>query len=59
MGSNGAYDATEAARRLWRQCRPIDGTRGEAYLHARGLSRCRFPALRFESDPISLDTELA
>ena len=47
MGSNGAYDATEAARRLWRQCRPIGGTRGEAYLHARGLSRCRFPALRF------------
>ena len=46
-GSNGAYDATEAARRLWRQCRPIGGTRAEAYLHARGLSRCRFPALRF------------
>ena len=46
-GSNGAYDATEAARRLWRQCRPIGGTHAEAYLHARGLSRCRFPALRF------------
>ena len=46
-GSNGAYDATEAARRLWRQCRAIDGTHAEAYLRARGLSRCRFPALRF------------
>ena len=25
----------------------IDGTHAEAYLRARGLSRCRFPALRF------------
>ena len=24
-GSSGDYDATEAARRLWRQCRPIAG----------------------------------
>ena len=46
-GSADAYDATEAARRLWRRCRAIDGTHAEAYLHARGLSRCRFPALRF------------
>ena len=41
------YDRTEAARRLWRRCRAIDGTHAEAYLHARGLARCRFPALRF------------
>ena len=41
------YDAVEAARRLWRGCRAIDGSHAERYLHARGLSRCRFPALRF------------
>ncbi len=46
-GSGDAYDATEAARRLWRRCRAIDGTHAEAYLHARGLARCRFPALRY------------
>ena len=46
-GDAGAYDATEAARRLWRLCRPVDGTHAEAYLRARGLARCRFPALRF------------
>ena len=41
------YDRTAAARNLWNRCRPIDGSRGEAYLHARGIRRCRFPALRF------------
>ena len=46
-GSGEAYDATEAARRLWRRCRAIDGTHAEAYLRARGLARCRFPALRY------------
>ena len=46
-GSHDTYDATEAARRLWRRCRAIDGTHAEAYLHARGLARCHFPALRF------------
>ncbi len=46
-GVGDAYDATEAARRLWRRCRAIDGTHAEAYLHARGLARCRFPALRY------------
>ena len=46
-GSRDAYDPTEAARRLWRRCRAIDGTHAEAYLHARGLARCRFPALRY------------
>ena len=46
-GSGNAYDAAEAARRLWQRCRAIDGTHAEAYLHARGLARCRFPALRF------------
>ena len=44
------YDATEAARRLWRRCRAIDGTHAEAYLHARGLARCRFAALRFHPE---------
>ena len=42
-----AYDRTEAARHLWRRCRAIDGTHAEAYLRARGIIRCRFPALRF------------
>ena len=41
------YDRTEAARRLWRRCRAIDGTHAEAYLRARDIHRCRFPALRF------------
>ena len=41
------YDRTVAARNLWHRCRPIDGSHGEAYLHARGIRRCRFPALRF------------
>ncbi len=45
--SDAPYDATEAARRLWRRCRAIDGSHAERYLHARGLSRCRFVALRF------------
>ena len=43
----GGYDREEAARRLWRRCRPIDGTHAEAYLHARAIGYCRFPALRF------------
>ena len=46
-GAGDAYDPTEAARRLWRRCRAIDGTHAEAYLHVRGLARCRFPALRY------------
>ena len=46
-GSGDAYDATEAARRLWQRGRAIDGTHAEAYLRARGLARCRFPALRY------------
>ncbi len=41
------YDRGQAARRLWRRCRAIDGTHAEAYLRARTLHRCRFPALRF------------
>ena len=49
-GDTGDYDATEAARRLWRGCRPVDGTHAEAYLRARGLARCRFPALRFHPE---------
>ena len=46
-GAEEPYDATEAARRLWRRCHAIAGSHGERYLHARGLSRCRFAALRF------------
>ena len=45
-GPDAPYDATEAARRLWRRCRPVDGSHAERYLHARGLARCRFAALR-------------
>ena len=41
------YDRTEAARNLWNRCGPIDATHGEAYLKARAIHRCRFPALRF------------
>ena len=42
-----SYDRIEAARRLWQRCRAIDGTHAEAYLRARAIHRCRFPALRF------------
>ena len=45
--SDAPYDATEAARRLWRRCCAVAGSHAERYLHARGLSRCRFAALRF------------
>ena len=48
--SDAPYDATEAARRLWRRCRAIDGSHAERYLHARGLSRCRFAALRYHPE---------
>ena len=45
--ASDSYDRMEAARRLWRRCRAIDGTHAEAYLRARAIHRCRFPALRF------------
>ena len=48
----GGYDRVESARRLWRRCRPIDGTHAEAYLHARAIGHCRFLALRFHPDLI-------
>ena len=48
--SDEPYDATEAARRLWRRCRAIDATHAERYLHARGLARCRFAALRYHPE---------
>ena len=51
----GGYDREEAARRLWRRCRPIDGTHAEAYLHARAIGYCRFPVLRFHPDLIHRD----
>ena len=49
-GDSDSYDSTEAARRLWRRCRAIDGTHAERYLHARGLARCRFSCLRFHPE---------
>ena len=49
-GEGDSYDAAEAARRLWRRCRAIDGTHAERYLHARGLARCRFAALRYHPE---------
>ena len=55
-GEGDTYDATEAARRLWRRCRAIDGTHAEAYLRARGLARCRFPTLRFHPSLIYRDS---
>ncbi len=45
--SDDAYERTGAARNLWRRCRPIENTHAEAYLRARAIHRCRFPALRF------------
>ena len=49
-GAEEPYDATEAARRLWRRCRAIAGSHAERYLHARGLARCRFAALRYHPE---------
>jgi len=48
--SDAPYDTTEAARRLWRRCRAVGGSHAEAYLHARGLARCRFAALRYHPE---------
>ena len=48
--SDAPYDGTEAARRLWRRCRAVDGSHAERYLRTRGLSRCRFAALRFHPE---------
>ena len=48
--SDAPYDATEAARRLWRRCRAVAGTHAERYLQARGLLQCRFAALRFHPE---------
>ena len=48
-GEDGSYDRIEAAKRLWRSCRAIDGTHAEAYLRARAIHRCRFPSLRFHA----------
>ena len=45
--SDAPYDATEAARRLWRRCRAVAGSHAERYLRTRGLARCRFSALRY------------
>ena len=42
-----SYDRVAAARTLWDRCQPIDDSHAEAYLKARRIERCRFPALRF------------
>ena len=47
---DGPWDSCEAARRLWQRCRAVGGTHAERYLQARGLSRCRFAALRFHPE---------
>ena len=46
-GPGENYDRTRAARNLWARCQPIDGSHAEAYLRARAIHCCRFPALRF------------
>ena len=51
----GSYDREAAARRLWRRCRPVEGSHAEAYLHARAIGHCRFPALRFHPDLLHRD----
>ena len=43
----GAHGRSEAPRRLWALCRPIDGTAAEAYLRARGIRACQYAALAF------------
>lgn len=46
-GAPDSYDGTAVGRRIWQHCRPIADTHAEAYLNARAIRRCRFPALRF------------
>ena len=41
------YDRAQAARNLWDRCHPVHGSHADAYLRARAIHRCRFPALRF------------
>ncbi len=43
----GLGDRAEAAQRLWRLCRPVEGTPAEAYLRARGIAPGREPAFGF------------
>ena len=54
-GGPDDYDRATAARRLWRRCRPVEGSHAEAYLHARAIGHCRFPALRFHPDLLHRD----
>ena len=49
-GNWSTADRVAAAQRLWHACRPVDGTHAEAYLRARGIEHCRFPALRFHPE---------
>ena len=45
-GRRGAR-ATDTARRMWDMCRPLEGTRADAYLRARRITPGPVPALRF------------
>ena len=54
-GGPDAYDREAAARRLWHRCLPVEGSHAEAYLHARAIGHCRFPALRFHPDLLHRD----
>ena len=53
----GAHGRSEAPRRLWAMCRPVDGTAAEAYLRARGIRACRYPALGFHPSLYYRDAE--
>lgn len=48
VGRCGAR-ATDAARRMWGMCRPLEGTRADAYLRARRIAPGPVPALRFHA----------
>ena len=48
-GRRGAR-ATDTTRRMWDMCRPLEGTRAEAYLRARRITPGPVPALRFHPE---------
>jgi hypothetical protein len=47
-----AYEAEQhaKARKLWKACRPITGTKGEAYLRGRGITCPLPPSLRWATE---------
>ena len=40
-------DTRKSALAIWRRCQPIRDTHADAYLRARGIPYCDYPALRF------------